>query len=461
MKESTEHTYIKTCCLTGKNRNTATQHKQQKHSTLLLKDIFLTLKNFLIMKNNFTTAFTTINSINEAPLTEEDSKKNIEYQEKPSSKIIKMSNLSNLNKDTANELYLSENATPLMEEGFNDACKTDCNTSTFGSKLELIRSKYLNWCRSHQDLFTDRHHEIMDEYKTFIQRCKNKLVGMDDEINGMEEKASALRTEIQLVTSRNYKAVDIIKVFLNIVVMLALGIWCALYYGSAFTLTQISAPDIIDQTTGEIIQLFSFQNMMKGWQLALFPLAAGTIAGFLRKNTWSFIAEMSTFLAMDVFLSLTVEQKIGQAFMIMDIPYTFDWNRFLLIIMYGFVSSLFFCESSYRLGQNLLLNEYNTKRTAAKEGGIRLQKLEERLAALRKERNAVDEDRLSAENNLKRFEEKEMNVYWYDGDTLEGLFNSYYDGWTKFLTSCPNNNCEYAEKMLQITKETIRKTVEK
>lgn len=273
----------------------------------------------------------------------------------------------------------------------------------------------------------------------------------------MEEEASGLRTEIQEIVTRNYKAADIIKLVANIAVMLALGLWVSIYYGSAFTLTQAAANDMIDGN-GEVIQLFSLQNMMKGWPLALFPLAAGTIAGLLRKNTWSFAAEMATFLAMDIFLSLTVEQKIGEGFAQMDIPYNFDWNRFLLIVMYGFVASLFFCESSHRLGQALLLNEYNTKRTAAKEAEARLLKLGERLEAVRRERNTAYEDRIAAEDALKRVEEKEIYVYWYDGPTLLGLFNNYFEGWARFLNSCPSR--KDSDEVLREARETIRRTAE-
>ena len=77
---------------------------------------------------------------------------------------------------------------------------------------------------------------------------------------------------------------------------------------------------------------------------------------------------------------------------------------------------------------------------------------------MRKERDGVDGDRLDAENALKRAEEKEIYTYWYDGATLEGILNSYYDGWARFLTSCPGR--KDADKVLEQAREAIRKTAQ-
>lgn len=428
------------------NNNPASNAGKDNKQILILK--------LTIMKTILTNALAAIGSPKDSNVTDAGTTDMTGQQLTPQVKVIEM---SRVNKDTANEMYLNQNSTPLMEEGFHDASRSDCSMEVFGPKLELLKNRYIMWCRSHQDLFTDRTHEVMDEYRAFIQGCVGRLAAMDGTIRGMEEKASELRDEIQQVVSRNYKAVDVIKVILNIAVLLALGTWVALYYGSALTLTSCSANDLID-SNGEVIQLFSVQNMVKGWPLALFPLAAGTLAGFLRKSTWTFVAEMGAFMALDIFLSLTVEQKIGQGYAIMDIPYEFDWNRFMLIICYGVVASLFFCESSHALSQNLLLNEYNSKRNAAKEAEVRLKALQERIDAVRRERNGVDGDRLDAENALKRVEEKEIYTYWYDGTTLEGILNSYYDGWARFLTSCPGR--KDADKVLEQAREAIRKTAQ-
>lgn len=370
--------------------------------------------------------------------------------------VIKVVGMNQTNKDTANEAYLQDNSKPLMEEGFHDGSRTNCSMETFSSKLQLIKSRYLSWCRSHQDIFTDQRHEIMDEYRTFIQSCENKIANIDEKARIMEEKASALRTEIQQVVSRNYKAVDVLKVIFNIMVLLALGTWVAIYYGSAMYLTSCSPDELIDNN-GEVIQLFNYQNMIKGWPLALFPLAGGTLAGFLRKNTWSFIAEMGIFLVLDIFLSLSVEQKIGEGYAMMDIPYAFNWNRFMLIICYGIVASIFFCESSHSLSKTLLLNEFNTKRTAAKEAEVQFTALQEKLGALHQERNLVDNDRLAAEQALKRAEEKEIYTYWYEGATLIGLFNSYFEGWARFLTSSPE--CEDPDRILERARSIIRQNI--
>ena len=360
-----------------------------------------------------------------------------------------------LDRNAANEKYLQENTEPLEQQGCQDAARSEFSRESFSAQLDLIKARYLNWCQCQREGFLDYNHRLIEVYKTLIQSCDDKLRSVGERIGELEAKAQALRAEQRNLAGRDYRKISLLKLFINVIVVIALGIWTCFYYGSNFFITQISATEMIDGS-GEVIRLFSVSNMLQGWPLALFPLSAATLAGFLRRSKWVYLGEMLTFLAMDICLSLTVEKKIGEGFAYMDIPYAFDLCRFALILLYGFVASVFFCEASYMLRNTTLRNEFALNREAAKDADEKLDKTRKQLNAARLEWTELRETRLAAQDRLSLCSEKD--VEWTDTFTLEGLYNSYLKGYTQHLSAYPDK--QDIDKVVQSAREIIEQSLD-
>lgn len=116
--------------------------KQRENSTTVLKETTNNKTKLIIMKTNLENAFAAISSMADDILTDNTAANQSEQPGLSSPKVIGMNN-TDLNRDTANEFYLSENTKTLVEEGFRDASRSDCNKDTFGAKLELIKTRYL------------------------------------------------------------------------------------------------------------------------------------------------------------------------------------------------------------------------------------------------------------------------------------------------------------------------------
>ena len=355
-----------------------------------------------------------------------------------------------LDKDAANEVYARETGPVLQKEGYRDATFSGGSINQLHGKLLKIKNAYILWCESHQHLYKAEHEEAMIRHEELIGKYRNEAKAFDQEMQPWKEKASVLRQEIDAIHNRNYRLNDSLKVLLSLMAWLALGLWLAVYYGSAFHLTQLSAADIVNDQ-GEVIHLFTIENMLKGWPLALFPIATGILAGYMgnlrKKGLIAFVAEMLLFATMDVALALLIEKRIGEGFTFMGEQHVFDWGQFWLIIMYGTVGAIFFSLAGYKLNQSLLMNEWNTKRTTAAEAERLLEETNRRILALQKGKDAVMEQLEAEDARLRRKRNSEIYTYWYNGTTLQCLLHEYLEGWQYALSALPGHQPEEVEKL--------------
>lgn len=369
-----------------------------------------------------------------------------------------------LDKDAANAAYARETGPVLQKEGYRDAAYTGGSISQLQGKLQKIKSAYVLWCESHQHLYKAGHEEAMIRHEELISRYRREASAIDQDMKPLQDKCSVLRQEIDGIRNRNYRLLDSLKVALCLTAWLALGFWLALYYGSAFHLTQLSATDMVD-AQGEVIHLFTVENMVKGWPLALFPIAAGILAGFmgnLRNGGLKvFAGEMLLFASMDIALSLLIEKRIGEGFSIMGEQHVLDWNQLWLIIMYGTVGAFFFSLAGYMLNRSLLMNEWNTKRTAAAEAERLLGDADRQLAGLQKQKDEVMDHLTNEELHLKKKREAELYTYWYNGTTLRCLLHDYLEGWHHAVAAVPGHQPEEVERLQADGLEILEKVMEK
>lgn len=387
---------------------------------------------------------------------------NNETQNQPQVITLNGNNMS-LDKNTANEVYARELGPGLQNEGYRDAVAGG-SISQLKSKLLKIKSAYVLWCEAHQHLYKSEHEDTMNRHEELIERYRHEALDIEQEMEPWHDKVSSLRQEVDSIHNRNYRLIDSLKVVFCLMAWIALGFWLAVYYGSAFHLTQISSADMIN-AEGEVIHLFTLENMLKGWPLALFPIATGILAGFmgdLRKGGIKvFVGEMLLFASMDVALSLLIEKRIGEGFSFMGEQHAFDWGQFWLIIMYGTVAACFFSLAGYKLNQSLLMNEWNTKRTAAAEAERLLAEANQQLFALQKRKKSITEQLANEEARLKKKRNEEVYTHWYNGNTLECLLYEYLDGWQRAVTTIPGQQPNEIERLQSEGLAILEKVMEK
>lgn len=339
-------------------------------------------------------------------------------------------------KESGNHSYLQENDVKLQQEGFEDATLAKGDPDRFRAKLEHIREKYINWCGAHQSGFQSEQEQALQSQQQLVNNCEQRMNTLESAMQPLRAKREALQKDIDAIRQESHQKTYLAILAVTVLALVGMTCWISIYYASLFHLFTANITDLV-KADGDLIPWISLNYLRDGWPMVCLVTGLSLFAGFLRSGN-THIWGLVVFFAFDIFFAMCIEARRGICMELMGEAYTFNWRELVAIILLGMGSVFFHCSLGNQLKDRLLQQDRLTKRSLTREKEREQQATDRKLDELEAQKKACLLEKANQEAVLKAKLEKSINTNcWYSANTLHGLYDAYFIGWSQFLCASP------------------------